>query len=151
MKPRNRGFFIDRVLIMTFPLANFRTLYPQFISSTDALIELLAEQALCYFSAGCSDACHDQLWMLAVAHMLTLNQRDAAGESQSGAVTSATIDKVSVSFAAPVSTPAAGHWFNLTPFGPQFPALNKRCNGGIKFIGGSRERQAFRKSGGRFR
>lgn len=135
---------------MIFPLAEFRILYPQFVGFTDELILLLSEQALCYFSKSCGAECVNQLWMLAVAHMLQLRQNEMDGNTASGAVASATIDKVSVSFAQAPSGTSSQHWFNLTPYGQQFLVQNKRCNGGVRFIGGSRERQAFRKTGGRF-
>lgn len=135
---------------MIFPLADFRLLYPQFAGFSDELVSLLSEQAVCYFSTSCGTDCVNQLWMLAVAHMLQLRQNEMDGNTASGAVTSATIDKVSVSFAQAPSGTSSQHWFNLTPFGQQFLVQNKRCNGGVRFIGGSRERQAFRKTGGRF-
>jgi hypothetical protein len=136
---------------MIFPIAKFRLLYPDFVDYSDELVLAISEQALCYFSHGCGDDCVSQLWMLSVAHMLYMRQSADDGNTTSGAVTSATIDKVSVSFAAPSSTSAQSHWFNMSPYGQQFLVHNRRCNGGVKFIGGSLERSAFRKVHGRFR
>jgi hypothetical protein len=136
---------------MIFPIAKFRLLYPDFVDYSDELVLAISEQALCHFSRGCGDDCVTQLWLLAVAHMLHMRQSVSGGNTTSGAVTSATIDKVSVSFAAAPSGTSSQHWFNMSPYGQQFLVHNKRCNGGVKFIGGSLERSAFRKVHGRFR
>ncbi|MCD4592437.1 DUF4054 domain-containing protein, partial [Proteus mirabilis] len=90
-----------------------------------------------------------ELWMLVVAHMLTLRKMIADDESPTGVVTSVTIDKVSVSFTAPPSGSDWSHWFKMTTFGQQFLALIKRCSV-PQYLGGGGERSAFRGVGGRF-
>jgi len=132
----------------TFPLESFRVLYPQFNDVPADDIFIIAKSATCYFPE-CQGICTSELWMLVVAHMLMLRQMAAKGESPSGAVTSATIDKVSVSFAAPPTSSNWSHWYNLTPFGQQYLALIKRCSV-PRYIGGMGERAAFRSVGGRF-
>lgn len=133
-----------------FPFEKFRLLYPQFAGFSDAVISLIAGQAECYLAAYCAGRCDEQLWMLLVAHMLQLRLDAEDGNSATGAVTSASIDKVSVSFAAPSSASSWAHWLNLTPFGLQFQALYKRCSSGGRYTGVFAERAAFRNVGGRF-
>ena len=63
---------------MTFDLAKFRLVYPQFNAVDDALVLALAEQAECYLPRGC-EGCLDQLVMLLVAHMLSIRSASGAG------------------------------------------------------------------------
>src|SRR5690625_4262524 len=134
---------------MEFPIAKFRILYQQFVAVADDVVLAFAEQAECFISLyGCE--CSDQLWMLMVAHMLQLRANAESGNAAPGAITSASIDKVSVSFAAPTSSSAWSHWLNLTPFGQQFLALDNRCNVGGGYAGQFPARAAFRNAGGRF-
>lgn len=131
-----------------FPLAKFRLLYPKFETVSDEEVLAIAELAECYVGTyGCS--CSDQLWMLMVAHLLQLRFDDEDGGVTAGAISSASIDRVSVSFAAPTSSSAWSHWLNLSPFGQQFLALSGRCNSGPRYAGRFAERSAFRNVGGR--
>lgn len=132
-----------------FPLAKFRILYPSFETVSNEVVLAIAEQALCFVGMyGC--ACSDQLWMLMVAHLLQLRFDGEDGGVAPGAISSATIDRVSVSFAAPTSSSAWAQWLNLSPFGQQFLALSGRCNSGPRYVGRFAERSAFRNAGGRF-
>lgn len=131
----------------TFPLDLFKLKYPMFADAQDVLINAVADDALCYINE-CSGKCTEQLWMLLVAHMMYLRSKIDAG-SLTGEISSATIDKVSVSFVAPPAATEANHWFSLSPFGKQFLALRKRCASPI-YVGGSPERSAFRSAGGIF-
>lgn len=136
---------------MTFDLAKFRLVYPQFNTAADALILALAEQAECYLPRGC-DGCLDQLIMLLVAHML--NIRSASGAGGGIAVASASEGGISVSLAMPANADARGQWLNITPFGQQYAALAARCGKGKAaaglFIGGYPEGDAFRRVYGVF-
>ena len=76
---------------MTFDLAKFRIVYPQFDTVDDALIIALAEQAECYLPRGCED-CLDQLAMLLVAHMLSIRTASGAGGGLAGN-TSTSVEK----------------------------------------------------------
>lgn len=131
-----------------FPLESFRVLYPQFASVTNDDIYVIALSALNYFSP-CSGVCTNEQWMLVVAHMLYLRQQIADGQASSGAVASATIGSVSVSFSAPPAGSDWSHWFKMSPFGIQLLALIKRCSV-ARYYGGSGERAAFRGAFGRF-
>ena len=136
---------------MTFDLAKFRLVYPQFNTADDALVLALADQAECYLPRGCED-CLDQLAMLLVAHMLSI--RTASGTGGGLAVASASEGGISVSLAMPANADARGQWLNITPFGQQYAALAARCGKGNAaaglFIGGYPEGDAFRRVYGVF-
>ncbi|WP_374448617.1 DUF4054 domain-containing protein [Providencia sp.] len=132
----------------TFPIESFRVLYPQFSGIEKDEILIIAQSALNYFSP-CRGVCTNELWMLVVAHMLSLRKMIADDESPTGVVTSVTIDKVSVSFTAPPAGSDWSHWFKMTTYGQQFLALIKRCSVPLYF-GSAGERSAFRGVGGRF-
>lgn len=133
---------------MDFPLAKFRILFPMFSAVPDDVVLVVAEWAQCYTSGrGCQ--CNAQLWMLITAHLLQLRLNAESGNGGApGALASATIDKVSVSFQAPPATDSWSHWLNLTPYGQQFLALSKSCTAGGVYVGGLPERAAFRNVGG---
>lgn len=131
-----------------FPLALFRLLYPQFAEVSDEVVLATAQLALCFTSErGCK--CTEQMWILMVAHLLQL-AANASGGGSAGQLASASIDKVSVSFAVPPATTAWNYWLNGTPFGQQFAALMSRCNSGGFYVGGRGERAGFRVVGGVF-
>lgn len=132
----------------TFPIESFRVLYPQFGSIENDEIIIIAQSALNYFSS-CRGVCTNELWMLVVAHMLSLRKMIADDESPTGVVTSVTMDKISVSFSAPPAGSDWSHWFKMTTYGQQFLALIKRCSV-PQYFGGAGERSAFRGVGGRF-
>lgn len=132
-----------------FPLAKFRILYPEFAAVTDETVLAVAEQAACYVSIYCSD-CDEQGWMMLVAHMLKLRAANEGGTAAPGALASATIGSVSVSFQAAPSTDSWSFWLNQTSYGQQLAALLAACFGGVMYIGGSPERSAIRTVGGQF-
>lgn len=135
-----------------FPLAKFRVLYPAFDEVADEVVLAVAELGECFLSK-CDESCTEQAWMLITAHMLYLRGKEEAGESQPGAVTSASIDRVSVSFAAPPAGTSEDFWFGMTPYGQQLLALLTRCRAGSAspfYVGSMPERAAFRSVGGRF-
>lgn len=133
-----------------FDLSAFRTAYPVFDSVPDATVEAAATSALCLIGQdGCD--CDVQMWQLMVAHMLYIQGQVATGNGNAGAVTSATIDKVSVSFAAPpFGTSAYKFWLFKSPYGGQLLAMLDRCSKGGVYVGGLPERSAFRSVGGVF-
>ena len=133
-----------------FDLSAFRTAYPVFDSVPDATVDAAATSALCLIGQdGCD--CDVQMWQLMVAHLLYIQGQVATGNGNAGAVTSATIDKVSVSFAAPpFGTSAYNFWLFKSPYGGQLLALLDRCSKGGVYVGGLPERSAFRSVGGVF-
>lgn len=126
----------------------FRKLYPQFDEFDDELIKLIEEQAMCFLNE--CNKCNELLLMLMVAHLLQIRKNAESGNA-TGTVTSATIDKVSVSYSVPSSSSDNTAWFNLTPFGQQLLQLIGRCSGGGIYVGGRPELAAFRGVGGRIK
>ena len=134
----------------TFDLSAFRTAYAVFDSVPDATVQAAATSALCLIGQdGCD--CDVQMWQLMVAHLLYIQGQVATGNGGAGAVTSATIDKVSVAFAAPpFGTSAYKFWLFKSPYGGQLLAMLDRCSKGGVYVGGLPERSAFRSVGGVF-
>ena len=133
-----------------FDLSAFRAAYPVFDSVPDATVQAAATSALCLIGQdGCE--CDAQEWQLMVAHLLYIQGQVATGNGNAGAVTSATIDKVSVAFAAPpFGTSAYKFWLFKSPYGGQLLAMLDRCSKGGVYVGGLPERSAFRSVGGVF-
>ena len=131
---------------MAFELSVFRELYPQFEAVSDAAVTAAATQANCYIDSTCADDCAIYLM---VAHLLQLAANIAAG-TPSGQITSASIDKVSVTVAQAPGTDSYRYWLNGTPYGQQLLALLARCSAGGLYVGGLPERAAFRSVGGVF-
>lgn len=133
-----------------FDLSAFRTAYPVFDSVPDATVQAAATSALCLIGQdGCD--CDVPQWQLMVAHLLYIQGQVATGNGGAGAVTSATIDKVSVAFAAPpFGTSAYKFWLFKSPYGGQLLAMLERCSKGGVYVGGLPERSAFRSVGGVF-
>ena len=131
---------------MTFNLPTFRALYPQFASVSDATVQAQAGQADCYIGSTCADDCAIYLM---VAHLLQLSANAATGKP-GGQITTATIDKVSVTVVQAPGTTSYTYWLNSTPYGQQLAALLARCAAGGTHVGGLPERAAFRSVGGLF-
>lgn len=143
----------------TFDIPVFRQLYPAFANSvtfTDAYLTAQWTAATVYL--GKYDGCllaGDEMQLalnLMTAHLVQLNAMIAAGgvTPTIGVLTSATIDKVTVTNMPPPATSGWKYWLALTPYGMQLWALLQRASAGGVYIGGSSERRAFRKAGGRF-
>lgn len=93
--------------------------------------------------------CRAQAIMLMTAHLLILSDMAANGETVA-MPTSASIDKVSVTLTPPPFKDQFDWWLSLTPYGAQLLAMLSMFAVGGLYVGGSNERRAFRKSGGRF-
>lgn len=124
-----------------FPLSKFRILYPVFDSLDDEVIEAVAEEAKCLVEGNCG-GCTDLAWMAVTAHMLSL--RESGGQPAQGALASASVGQVSVSFHGPVSNDSWSYWLGLTPYGQKAIALLAACAAGGVYAGGMPERDAFR-------
>ena len=86
---------------------------------------------------------------LLTAHIAELSTQIAAGNAP-GIITSAQIDKISVSLQPPPAKDQFQYWLNLTPYGQQLlMLLSVKASGGF-YIGGLPETRAFRKFGGVF-
>lgn len=142
--------------VIVFDVAEFRTLFPAFVNATtypDATLEGVFTVATYYIS----DTDYGRLngdkrkyaLYLMTAHLVALNDIIAAGEAPASVV-SATIGSVSVSTKPAPDGPQWQWWLNLTPYGQQLSALIATRAAFGFYVGGRRERAAFRKSGGGF-
>lgn len=117
------------VIIIT--VSDFRSAMPAFSNSTkypDATIELFIEQAYNYISnkncGSLRDNARKYALELMAAHLLTINDKIMSGNvSAGGRITSASIDKISVSLEAPQSKNDWNYWLSLTPYGQALLAL----------------------------
>jgi len=125
-----------------FDIAKFKKNFSQFNHIDDDIILDNVEVAKCYIDQ--SSKCYNQLLNLVVAHMLYLKEQQANGNNNTSSIASATIDKVSISYQAPVSNSSTSQWFNLSPYGLEFLVLNKRCNGTPRYYGGSLNKISIR-------
>lgn len=135
----------------------FRSLYPQFADDTkypDELFEVVWEQVTCMVSddgySGLIGDCRMVLMYCFLCHFLTLAQQSAKGK-QGGFITNSTIDKVSITKAAPPAPNMFHWWLGQTMCGQAALAMLEAASVGGDYIGGSPEVGAFRRVGGAFR
>lgn len=140
-------------------IATFRLLFPEFANPgpfPDAYIQAQWDMAVSYIGDrdgwALSGAPLRNALNLLTAHLMKLNLMLTAGGGAGvvGVVTGASIDKVSVSLAAPTTRGGWQYWLSTTPYGMQLWALLSMKAGGGLYIGGRPERRAFRKVGGNF-
>lgn len=141
-----------------FNVAAFRAQFPQFadpVKYTDQMLAGYFTMAECYvfpydtcwFRGDCLQLALD----LMTAHLALIYTPDASGNIPGvGLITSATIDKVSVTQAVPTTNSAWRAFLLRTPYGLQLVALLSSKAAGGFYIGGSCERAAIRKAGGRW-
>ena len=143
----------------TFDVAAFRQQFPAFADETkypNALLEGYFNVATCYVNpndnyCGLFGDCLQTALYLMTAHLAFIYTANAQGQIPGvGIITSATIDKVSVTSQVPTSTSMWELFLLRSPYGLQLLALLKARAAGGWMVGGSNERQAFRKAGGRF-
>ena len=84
------------------------------------------------------------------AHLMQLETEILNGNTGAGVVTSATIDKVTVSLQAPPIKTAWQQWLGQTQYGLQLWALLSTIAATGFYVGGACERSGFRKGGGKF-
>lgn len=140
-----------------FPPFSDEAIYP------DEMLEMKWSMATCYVSdSDCgrlSGKCRENALYLMLAHLLYLatkaNEQAATttpgsiAGARGGIVTSATIDKVSVSLLPPPVTDSWDWWLQQTPYGSQLLALLSSFVGGFS-VGGLPEQDGFRKVYGVF-
>jgi len=139
-----------------FDITKFRTLFPEFADTTlfpGDLLQMYYDMGTCYVSDedyGClSGSCRVLALNFMTAHILKIGTGVTEGDDP-GIVTSATVDKVSVSIQPPPQKDQYQWWLNQTPYGQQLLALLKAKSVGGLYVGGRPERAAFRKVGGYF-
>lgn len=114
-------------------LLNFRVLFPEFDSIDDVRIQLYIDDAIDELNKRNWGGCWGKAALYYAAHQLQLSIDRISGGggsgSQSGKLTSASADGLSVGFA---QSPASGssewaYWLSLTPYGQAFLALANSC------------------------
>ena len=139
---------------ITFDVAAFRVKFPAFADPAKYPTPILEEyfkQATCIVSNAnygwLVNCCRSLALDLLVAHLATLFTAILAG-TPAQIVTSATIDKVTVSIEPPPTKNQFDWWLSLSPYGAQLLALLQAQSMGGFYIGGNPELSAFRKVGG---
>lgn len=144
-------------------IAAFRKAFPQFKDEAlypDETIQFNFETAVMYLGSYdwgvFTPAELDRMYLLLTAHLLATTpglgggSSGGGGGSAAGPLTGATIDKVSVTFAAPTTAGGWQAWLATSPYGNQLWAFLRLRSAGGLFVGGRPERAAFRKVGGLF-
>lgn len=145
----------------TFDEALFRQQFPAFaniVAYPSATLQMYWDEVGCWIQDGgeygmlCGN-CTVLAMNLLLAHFLELAKLNKAkGTSkQGGFKTSASVDKVSVSYLAPPNQDQFTWWLNQTNYGAQLGAFLEMKAVGGTYIGGNPERSAFRKVRGSFR
>ena len=138
--------------MITFNLAKFRILFPQFSSVSDEVVTAVAEQARCYIPNSCTGHLGVELLNLMTAHLLALRDQIATGGGK--ALVGASMGGVSVSLAQPAKADDRKTWLFMTSFGQQYLALESKCIKGRAsaglYFGALPEGKGFRKIGGGF-
>lgn len=141
---------------ITLDIAAFRTRFDAFASETDFPDILIQDQwamSTCYVSdqsyGRLSGACRELAIQYMTAHLLHLRDLNNSG-APVGQITGASEDGVSVTLTPPTSRNQWQYWLNISPYGQSLLALLSQKGVGGLYIGGSRERQGFRKFGSRF-
>lgn len=117
-------------------LENFRALFEEFASVADAKVQLFLDEAIEKMN---SDDCYGTATLYRTAHELALNLQatDSDNVSGAGALTSASADGLSVSFAqVDWANSADGSYWAKTPYGQKYIQLIYECGGGSRVVGG---------------
>ena len=135
---------------IVFDIAEFRVQYPIFDTISDAVVLRAFASAEMFISNNTSDYLTEVklkfVLYLMTAHMLQIGVESDANEGISGGlVSSANIDKVSVSFEARLSKSAFQYFLNKTIYGEQILVLFSQWSAGGFYIGGSTATLGFRK------
>lgn len=143
--------------ILTFDVAEFRTMFPAFADDTafpDATLQMYWDQATCYISdvgnyGRLQGTCRQLVLNYMTAHIAQISVIIASGDTPNLA-TSASVGDVSVSMNPPPLTSQFGWWLSTTPYGQQALALLKVRSTGGWYTSASPELASFRKRGGTF-
>lgn len=153
---------------LTYDDALFRAQIPLYANTTDypeSTLQVWWNTAISYISPGQSYAWWEanqtsgndntpqqSAINLMMAHLIFLSNLIASGKIRPGGdiVTSATIDKVSVTLEPPPIKSQWQWWLSQSPFGAQLLALLYLKSVGGFYVGGLPELAAFRKVGGIF-
>lgn len=141
----------------TFDAVAFREQFPAFSSATkypDALLSRYFTSATCFIWPIDWKYLHGNCLQLALnlmtAHLAQIGANINQGNTSTGILTSASIDKVSVGLQAPATKNGWQAWLATTPWGMELWALISAKRPRVLVAGGSPERAAFRGVGGVF-
>ncbi len=134
----------------TFDIPAFRVSYPAFANETtypDDFLQSYWDIATCYISdtdfGYLHGDCRYSALTLMTAHLVQLSTY-VAKQKLNTIVTSATIDKITVSLQPPPSTSEWAWWLNQTTYGIMLNALLQSNSIGGIYAGGSPQRSQFR-------
>ena len=139
-----------------FDVAAFRVAFPLFCDATafpDSVLQGYWDAAACIISDAnygrLSGGCRARALNLMAAHLAALQVAIAEGNAPAQ-ITSATIEKITVSLNPPPTKDGFDYWLSLTPYGMQLWALLKAKSSGGFYVGGIAERSGFRRAFGGF-
>lgn len=141
----------------TFDVAAFRAAFPVFANETmysDAMLQMYWIMATMYisdedFPEGLNGPQLVLVLQLMTAHLTWLNKLISSGRTPS-VKTASSIDKISVTLLPPPIKDGWDWWLNTTPYGQQLNAILSLLSVGGFSVGGSPERDGFRRVGGGF-
>lgn len=129
---------------MNYPTLTTQAFIAQFPEFTgNEYIEAMISRAVNYVDIHCGCICDKKKQyaiFLLTAHLLTIQGNVSSGETTGGVQTSASIDKVSVSYAPPPYTNGFEYWLSQTPYGQELLALINILIATPDYIGGSFQR-----------
>jgi len=132
--------------MISLDIAKFKALFPLLAATLDATIETQWETANMYISNEVNDG---MMIYLMTAHLIALSNMLSLGNAPM-LLSGSTIDKESVTLVPPPVKSQFQWWLNTTAYGSQLSAMLKLQSVGGRLVGGSTERQAFRKVRGIF-
>jgi hypothetical protein len=142
----------------TFDFAAWQALFPELSAPyfSEATVTAWWNVATVYLGdtdywGGLSGAQLDMALNQLTAHLAYSAFLMYSGEGEPVIITSAVIDKVSISTQPPESRSAFDYWLNSTPYGRMLLALLSMLSAGGFVVGGMPELSGFRKIGGGFR
>lgn len=133
---------------MAHELTDFRDEFPEFAPVADATVTRRLNRAAAYLDVDTWGDCFDDAVLYYAAHNLALQQlRAATADSESGntvivggagAITSASVDGVSTSYATPKNANSGTDeesWLYQTPYGQHYLQLRDNCISGGRIAG----------------
>lgn len=138
-----------------FDVVAFRQQFIEFADITqypDVVLSGYFDMATCTINDSDTPVLHGKCLQLSLnlmtAHITKTMTNAAAGMSQVGVQTGASIDKVSVTYSAPPFKSGWQAWLSQTPYGLQLWAMLQAMASGGFYVGGRPEAESFRTEGG---
>lgn len=120
---------------MAIDITTFRTYFPEFDTVIDGRVQLYLDQAVAYLDAATWGDCYEMAALYWAAHKLCRSEQrvmqgTGAAASGAGPMTSASVDGVSVGYAAPAfatGTNVSDVEYATTPYGQEYLSLRQTC------------------------